>query len=382
VPRCRASTSTTAVADPAGPIAVYGASGYTGRLVVRELVRRGLAHLLAGRTAARLRAAASDAGSDAPVRIAALEDRDALRHALGDCAVVINCAGPFTRWGEAVVRAAVETGTHYLDTTGEQPYMHRIAQRWDQGARAAEVAVVPAMGFDFVPGDLLAHLVARGREPLRDLVIAYSVQGFGATRGTLHSTLEAMKGDDLRYEDGAWLPAGPGPRRGVFTFPEPIGRAPVMKYPAGEIVTAPTHVNTRRVTALIDTRAMVPHPALALAAPSVMPATARALRTPLRSALDVVVDRLPEGPPEAARRAARFTVVVVAAGEDGRVGRGVVTGSDMYGLTAAIAVEGAQRMSEPGFVAAGVLAPAAAFNPESFLDALGEHGVSYEIEAE
>lgn len=368
------------MAETGGPVAVYGASGYTGRLVVRELVRRGVEHVVAGRTAARLRAAAAETGSDAPVRIAAIDDRDALRHALGDCAVVVNCAGPFTRWGEAVVRAAVETGTHYLDTTGEQPYMRRVVERWDQAARAAEVAVVPAMGFDFAPGDLLAHLVARGHEPLRDLVVAYSVQGFGATRGTLHSTLEAMKGDDLSYEDGGWLPAGRGPRRAVFTFPAPIGRVPVMKYPAGEVVTAPTHVNTRRVTALIDTRALAPHPALATALPSAMPATALALRTPLRSALDVVVDRLPEGPPEAARRAARFTVAVVAAGEDGRVGRGVVRGTDPYGLTAAIAVEGARRMNEPGFPATGVVAPAVAFDAQSFLDALGEHGVGYEIE--
>src|SRR3954464_8924375 len=117
-----------------GPIAVYGASGYTGKLVLRELVRRGLPHIVAGRSAARLRAAAAQAGTLAPVRAAALDDRDALRHLLGDCAAVINCAGPFTRWGEAVVRAAVETGTHYLDTTGEQLFMNRVFERWDAAA--------------------------------------------------------------------------------------------------------------------------------------------------------------------------------------------------------------------------------------------------------
>ena len=58
------------------------------------------------------------------------------------------------------MRAAVETGTHYVDTTGEQPYMRFIYDRLDDAAQAAEVAVVPAVGFDYVPGDLLAPLVA------------------------------------------------------------------------------------------------------------------------------------------------------------------------------------------------------------------------------
>ena len=65
------------------PIAVYGASGYTGRLVVAELVRRGLPHVVAGHSASRLRAAAAEAGTAAPVRTAAVEDRDWLRHLLG-----------------------------------------------------------------------------------------------------------------------------------------------------------------------------------------------------------------------------------------------------------------------------------------------------------
>jgi short subunit dehydrogenase-like uncharacterized protein len=91
----------------AGPIAVYGATGYTGKLVARELARRELDFVLSGRSAGKLRALASDLGGDPPVRAASLDDRDALRHVLGDCAAVINCAGPFMRYGEPVVRAAV-----------------------------------------------------------------------------------------------------------------------------------------------------------------------------------------------------------------------------------------------------------------------------------
>jgi short subunit dehydrogenase-like uncharacterized protein len=368
------------VAEPSGPIVVYGASGYTGRLVVAELARRGLPHIVAGRSAARLRAAAAGAGTVAPVRTAALEDRDALRHLLGPGAVVVNCAGPFTRHGEAVVRAAVETGTHYLDTAGEQLFMQRVFERWGAAASAAEVAVVPGMGFDYLPGDLIAHLAAQGREPLRDLVVAYSAQGFGPTRGTARSALEIMRRSGLRYDGGEWQQADAGPLRGFFRYPEPVGRARVVGYPAGEVVTVPRHVRTRRVTALIEAATLAPHPAMAGVLPLAMAAAGLALRTPLRALAELAVDRRPEGPPEAERRAARYLVAAVAVGEDGAIGRGAVRGTDVYGLTAAIAAHGAALMAAEGFDRSGVLAPASAFEPRPFLDAMGASGLSYEVD--
>src|SRR5207247_379817 len=80
-------------------------------------------------------------------------------------------------------------------------------------------------------GDLICRLAARGHEPLSELIVAYAVRGFGATRGTLHSALEMMKGGDLAYEDGQWHPAGHGPLRASFTFSAPRGRQPVGQYP-------------------------------------------------------------------------------------------------------------------------------------------------------
>ena len=153
--------------------------------------------------------------------------------------------------GEPVVRAAVETGTHYVDTAGEQPFIKLVADRYDEAARAAEVAVIPAMGFDYVPGDLLCRVVARDHEPAETLDLAYAVSGFGATRGTLRSALEAMRGGDVVWEDGAWLPAGPGPLRASAVFPEPFGREVVAKYPCGEIVSVPRHTRVRTLRARI-----------------------------------------------------------------------------------------------------------------------------------
>jgi short subunit dehydrogenase-like uncharacterized protein len=349
--------------------------------VVRELARRGLEAVLCGRDSRRLHDAADAAGLSAQVRTASLDDRGALRHALGDCAAVINCAGPFSRLGEPVVRAAVETGTHYVDTTGEQLYMQRIYERYDGPARAAEVAVIPAVGFDYLPGDLACRLAARDVEPAREVVVAYWVSGFTPTRGTMRSALDAVRSRPLEYRDGRWEQSGRVPPRARFHFPAPVGEQAVTRWPSGEVLTVPRHTRTRSVRSLFAVSALAPVGPLGQVVPFTLPAAALALHTPLKSVLDLAVDRLPEGPPEGARQRARFAIAALARGEDGVDGRCEVRGSDLYGLTAVTAVHSATLLADAGFEGVGTLAPAEAFDPVEFLNYLGDHGVSFRVDA-
>jgi short subunit dehydrogenase-like uncharacterized protein len=358
-------------------IVLYGATGYTGRLVVDELERRGLDYVLSGRDEEKLTRLAGERG--AAVRVTPLDDARALRELLADASAVISCAGPFTLAGHALVRAAVDTGTHYVDSTGEQPFIKLAFDDHGPDAERAGVALVPALGFDYAPGDCIARLAARGHEPLEELVLAYAVRGFGMSRGTMRSGLEIMKGGDVVYEDGDWRPAPFGVFRASFEFPEPIGRQVMSRYPSGEVITVPRHTRTKRVTSLVTARTVAPHPSLAPIVPYTQPPLALTLRTPLRGVLSRAIGALPEGPPESERRAAEFTIVAVARGGDGSERRGVVRGSDVYGLTAVTLVHGAELMSAPDYDRAGALGPAAAFDPEAFLNYLGDHGVSWEL---
>ncbi|HWT92143.1 MAG TPA: saccharopine dehydrogenase NADP-binding domain-containing protein, partial [Solirubrobacteraceae bacterium] len=228
-------------------IAVYGATGYTGKLVARELRRRGLSAVLSGRNRSKLKAVVADVGAAWEIRPAAVDDPRALRAAFAGADVVINCAGPFTFYGAPVIEAALDAGAHYVDTTGEQPYMQKVFQHLDGRAKNAGKAVVPAVGFDYLPGDLICALTAAGHEPLRELVVGYALTGFGATRGTMHSALEMMKGGDEEYAGGRWRTAGRAPLRESFDFGGATGRQPVARYPGGEVVTVPRHVRTQAV---------------------------------------------------------------------------------------------------------------------------------------
>ena len=360
----------------AGPIAVYGATGFTGRLVAGELARREADLVLAGRSAAKLEALSARLGG-AAFRAVSLDDAGGLRDLLGGCAAVIACAGPFARYGEPVVAAAAATGTHYLDTTGEQPFMRLVQDRHGPVAERSGAVLVTAMGFDYVPGDMIASLTAAGIEPLEEVVLAYAVHGLRATRGTTLSGLDMISGGDLEYDGGRLRPASRKVSRGTFSFPAPIGEQRMVRYPAGEHLTVPRHVRTRKVTTLL-TGATVAPPALVPLLPLSMPLLAGAMRTPIRGVAARLVERLPEGPDEARRAANRFTIVCEARSAAG-ARRGVVSGVDVYGLTAATIVEGALLAAAPTFDRSGALAPAQAFEPAPFLDSLAGAGVEYEV---
>ncbi len=366
--------SSDAGAD-SGRIAIYGATGFTGTLIARELRERGADFVIAGRSRGKLEALSGELGG-VPIAVASLDDPAALRELLEPCAAAVACAGPFTLHGEPLLAAAVETGAHYLDTTGEQAFIRLAFDRY--GARAAETgaALVSGMGFDYLPGDMIAALTAAGMGPLEEIAIAYHVAGFAPTRGTALSALEIMRGGDLLWEEGGWKPAPRGANGGSWRFPAPTGEERVLRYPAGEQITVPRHVETARVRTMLSGMAVPPRLTPLLAAAT--PLLGLAMRVaPLRAATAALINRLPAGPSEEARKKSKF-VVSCEARAAGQIRRGTVRGTDVYGLTAASLAQGAMLAASPGFDRAGALAPAQAFDPASFLTALSDF-LSYEV---
>ena len=357
-----------------GRIAVYGATGFTGRLVAAELRRRGAEVVLSGRNAAKLEILAEEVGGGLQTRVATLDDPASLRELLEPCAAVISCAGPFQLHGEPVLAAAVETGTHYIDTTGEQPFMRMVFERYGEAAQRAGIALVTAMGFDYVPGDMIASLTA-GSGPADEVVLAYWVKGFGPTRGTALSALGIMSGGDVEWRGGELQPASQKVGRGTWDFGGEIGVQRMVRYPAGEQITVPKHVDTPRVTTRLSASTAIPLPG-PVATLAMVPFQL-ALRTPVRRGLEALIPRMPEGPSTESRRKSRF-VIVCEVRRGSRRTRGTVSGSDPYGLTARTTVEGALRCAADGYEASGALAPSQAFDPADFLDSLASAGVEYE----
>jgi short subunit dehydrogenase-like uncharacterized protein len=137
---------------------IYGANGYTGRLIARTFARSGLNPVLAGRNAAKLKPLAAELGL--PSLAFELTDGAALDAALAGVVAVLHCAGPFSATAAPMVDACLRTGAHYLDITGEIDVFEACAAQADAAA-AAGVMLLPGCGFDVVPSDCLAVHVAR-----------------------------------------------------------------------------------------------------------------------------------------------------------------------------------------------------------------------------
>lgn len=365
------------ISRQSAPIAVYGATGYTGRLVVAELARAGVDFVVSGRSQSKLDELRDELEIEVRSKVATIDQPESLRDLLTDCAVVIDCAGPFVRYGEPVVRAAVETSTHYLDTTGEQPYMKLVFERYGPGAAEAEVAVVPAMGFDYVPGDMIASLTAEGMGELDEVALAYAWRNFTPSQGTARTTLEILAGSSVEWRNMEWRKASGSFGRGSFEFPAPIGRQRMVRYPAGEQITVPRHVPTRNVTTSMNAAAFSSERLAPIFAALIGP-TGLALRTPLKGAAKALISRLPEGPTPDQREKMHWMIVCEARRGE-RVRRGVISGKDVYGLTAAAVGHGATLAARSGFKARGALAPSQAFEPKEFLKALESFDVRWQV---
>jgi hypothetical protein len=186
-----------------------------------------------------------------------------------------------------------------------------------------------------------------------------------------------ISGKDLEWRNMEWVVASGGLSRGSYEFPEPFGRQRMFRYPSGEQITVPRHVPTRNVRASMNAGAFSSDLLAPVFSASVRPA-GLAMRTPLKRLANAIISRLPEGQTPEQRE--KMTWAIVCEAKRGEVERkGVITGRDVYGLTAGAIVQGATLASHKGFAGRGGLAPSQAFEPKSFLDGLERFDVRWQI---
>ena len=156
-------------------VVVYGASGYTGRLICEYLREYGVPFVAAGRSADTL--SASMATNVAGIETADYEvvevthDLESLTELFQGASVVLNTVGPFSKWGPEVVEACLVTGAHYTDTTGEQDWLITCDERWGADFAAAGLLLAPGIAQMYTTGEIAAE-VALERPGLDTLDIA------------------------------------------------------------------------------------------------------------------------------------------------------------------------------------------------------------------
>ena len=179
-------------------ILVLGATGFTGRQVVADLISHGHTPTLVGRSTTRLAAVVESLGTQLPLVQADVRDADAIAALIGSDDVVVSTVGPFQRWGKGVARAAARAGAVYLDSTGEPPFIRWAFDELGPLATTSGATLVPAFGYDFVPGNLAGALaVTRAAGRARHVQIGYfllpGTHDFDR-RATLRDTIDLTTG--------------------------------------------------------------------------------------------------------------------------------------------------------------------------------------------
>lgn len=211
---------------------IYGAYGFTAAWIAREAAGRGLRPILGGRRPTPLEQLADELGTER--RAFDLSQSTIISEALKDCRLVLNCAGPFSQTAEAIINACLETGTAYLDITGELDVLESIAQRHEAAARRG-VPLIPAVGFDVVPTDAMAVLLKRSLPSATSLTLALTGTG-SLSFGTTRTIIEAcQKGGRVR-RNGQIVPVPLGWRRRRVPFRSK--RLWAMTVPWGDVATA------------------------------------------------------------------------------------------------------------------------------------------------
>jgi len=207
---------------------IYGANGYTGELIAREAVHRGLRPILSGRSEEKIAALAKELGLEArafPLNQPKLAGVDAVLH----------CAGPFVHTSAPMVSACLDAGIHYLDITGELDVFEAIMARNDEAIRRG-VTLLPGVGFDVVPTDCLAAMLAARLPGATELDLAFYSPGAELSRGTLKTMIENIDEGGAIRRDGkiVRVPAAYHAREIPFSS----GLRMAMTIPWGDVSTA------------------------------------------------------------------------------------------------------------------------------------------------
>lgn len=341
---------------------LYGATGYTGRLIIARCLARGLRPILAGRSEA-VRELARSHGL--PATVVGLDDPQALEQALAGVTVVLHCAGPFSRTSRPMADACLAAGAHYLDITGEIGVFEALAAR-NAEARGRGVMLLPGIGFDVVPSDCLAlHLKQRLPSATR-LLLAFESSG-GLSRGTATTMVENISRGGAVRREGRIVPVPAGWK----TIQVDLGRGleSVTTLPWGDVATAWYSTGIPDIEVYTRTTAVMRFGLVASRYLGPLLSSA-----PVQRLLKGRIRNRAPGPDAAARAGGVSRLYGEVSDASGRTARARLQGPEGYTMTAHTAVAAAERVLAGG-ATSGFRTPSLAFGADFVL---GIEGVTRE----
>ena len=170
-------------------IIIYGATGFTGSLGAKYMDKYSgeFKWAIAGRDSSKLEKLQTEIPGKPEIIIADANDEQALLKLTASTKVVASYAGPFNKYSNLLVKACVETGTHYVDITGEAIWVRDLIDNYHQRCIDNKIKIIPACGYDSIPSDLGTYFTAKQiNEPLKSIFAYHNMSG-GVSGGTIES---------------------------------------------------------------------------------------------------------------------------------------------------------------------------------------------------
>jgi short subunit dehydrogenase-like uncharacterized protein len=338
---------------------IYGAYGFTGRLVVAEAIRCGQRPVLAGRSASKLAPLAEKHGLEA-VNFN-LTDPMELSNALRDMELVFHAAGPFQFTSAPMLQACLESGVNYIDITGEIPVFQNTFANHERAFQAG-IALISGAGFDVIPSDCLAKYVAEKLPTAVELQIGVA-SGSQPSSGTAKSSIEMMPRGGMRRQNGRLVPQslGEGVRKIRFSHRE-LEALPISW---GDLETAYRSTGIPNITTY-----MAYPPRLVKSVRRYGLLVQKLVRVRLlRRAAQWIVERSFKGPSADLRRSSRSYLWAMAKDAQGNQAQAWLETMEAYQLTAVAGLRCVERLLAERPV--GALTPAQAFGVDFILEIEG-----------
>jgi len=312
---------------PEGKLLIYGATGYTGTLIVHEASRRGIDFEIAGRSEDRLSALAAEL--NVPYHVFPVADREGWKSALKGKTALLNIAGPFSETAEQAMEAAIKSQVHYFDITAEVD-IYRLAESKDVAAEAAGIMLLSGAGLFATYDPLVVHTAKRVENPVA-MRAAFKYSG-GFTPGSVASSGNIINAGLLVRKNGEIkkLTEAPSASFDLGDGPEDFSLMPL----GGLVISY-------KSTGIPDIEEY-----FAMAVPA-----------------EEGSDTFKEGHPVAASGAERSKIFIEVTGEDGTVVRSMADTQDGYMPTVTSAVEVVMHALNGSFKI-GFQSPASAYGAE------------------
>ena len=214
-------------------ILIYGANGYTGKLVCEEAIKQNISIHIVGRNKEAIEELAKE--WKVAHSIVGLENQQELDSLLTTYKTVIHCAGPFTETAEPMVQSCIRTKTNYIDITGEI-WAFEIVMKYHQQAEEAGIQMISGAGFDVVPTDCLAAYLKEAVPTATHLEMAFVGNKTSLSRGTAVTMAKNISKGGFIREDGKLKNVPLAYKSKEIEFPH--RKQWTMTIPWGDLMTA------------------------------------------------------------------------------------------------------------------------------------------------